>query len=73
MDVRENVRQAIVWIIDTYENANGSAFARRIGVSRQIVSNWIHGYRSPEIETVALICRTYGVDADWMILGDSND
>lgn len=72
-EVRDNVRRALRVIIDTYENGNASAFGRRLNVSRQTVSNWLNGWNSPDIEMVALICRTYGVSGDWMLLGDDDD
>ena len=73
MEARENVRKAICWIIENREGGNASAFARRIGMSRQVVSNWVNGHRSPDIETVADICRLYDVSINWMILGEDDD
>lgn len=72
-EVRENVRRAIRAIIDVYEHGNAAAFGRRLNVSRQTVSNWLNGWSCPDIEMVALICRVYGVDGNWMLLGDIDD
>ena len=71
MGCRENVLNAIAWLVDAREDGSRVQFARRVGVTPQNVYNWIHGYSSPDLERVGLIAVVYGVSLDWMIGGDS--
>lgn len=43
-----------------------------IGVSKQTISNWEHGYRSPDAEDLRNLCRALGCTADYL-LGLSDD
>ena len=46
------------------------ALAEQLGVSRQAVSKWETGEAVPEISKLALLARTFGVTADWLISED---
>ena len=43
------------------------AFARRVGVSAMSVSDWSTGKIQPNAESIFLICRTFGLSADWLL------
>lgn len=46
------------------------ALAEKIGVSRQAISKWETGEASPELSKLALLAKTFGVTADWLISED---
>lgn len=43
------------------------ALAYRLGVSRQAVSKWETGEAVPELGKLALLAKTFGVTADWLL------
>lgn len=43
------------------------ALAEKIGVSRQAISKWETGEATPELSKLALLAKTFGVTADWLI------
>lgn len=73
MDLKKNVVKSMREIIETRENGKAVDFARRIGISEQRLNNYLHGRRSPDIELVATICRTYDVTIEWFIYGGEPD
>lgn len=66
-EIRENVRKNICWIVENHEDGNASEFSRKIGVSPQTACNWQKGRNTPDVETLAVIVRTYGTTMDWMV------
>lgn len=44
--------------------------AEKIGVSRQAISKWETGEATPELSKLALLAKTFGVTADWLISED---
>lgn len=46
------------------------ALAEKIGVSRQAISKWETGEATPELSKLALLAKTFGVTADWLISED---
>ncbi len=46
------------------------ALAEKIGVSRQAISKWETGEAAPELSKLALLAKTFGVTADWLISED---
>ena len=44
--------------------------AERLGVSRQAVSKWELGSSLPELETVVLLAKTFGVTTDYLLSED---
>ena len=47
------------------------ALAEKIGVSRQAISKWETGEATPELSKLALLAKTFGVTADWLISEDN--
>lgn len=47
------------------------ALAEKIGVSRQAISKWETGEAAPELSKLALLAKTLGVTADWLISEDN--
>lgn len=45
--------------------------AEKIGVSRQAISKWETGEAAPELSKLALLAKTFGVTADWLISEDN--
>lgn len=43
-----------------------------IGVTKQTISSWETGHRSPDGEKISMLCRTLGCSADYL-LGLSDD
>lgn len=48
-------------------------FARRIGVSQQIVSNWQLGKAQLSRQKAEVICDNTGWSLDWLLMGRSPD
>lgn len=46
------------------------ALAEKIGVSRQAISKWETGEATPELSKLALLAKTFGVTADWLLSED---
>ena len=49
------------------------AFAAKLGVTRQAVSNWENGKNLPDIEIIIRIASEFFVSLDQLILGGEND
>lgn len=48
-------------------NRSATDFAKEVGISRQTVSFYLNGDRIPDAETLAQICSSSGVSADWLL------
>lgn len=46
-----------------------AAFARRIGLQPQHLSNYRNGHHGLSVQTAVLIARTTGISLDWLLLG----
>ncbi len=46
------------------------AFANVLGVSRQSVSKWEQDKSFPDTDKLELMCKSFGVSCDWLILGE---
>ena len=66
--VRETVQNNIIALVD-YEGS-ASAFADRLGVSRQSVNNRVNGKNAPDIEMINQIARVYRVPLSVILEGD---
>lgn len=51
-------------------NKTQSEFARMLGKSQQLVSNYERGHRRPELDEAFVIVRKTGVTLDWIYFGD---
>ena len=67
MSIRDSVLQSLQALID--QEGSKAAFAKKIGVSRAAVTNWTSGINAPDIETIAVISRVYGVPLSAMLEG----
>ena len=46
---------------------NDTAIAEALGVSKQTVSMWRHGTRSPKKTVLLKICEVFGVSIEWLM------
>lgn len=67
MSIRDSVLKSIQSLID--KEGSKAAFAKKIGVSRAAVTNWTSGINAPDIETIAVISKEYGVPLSEMLEG----
>lgn len=67
MSIRDSVLQSLQALID--QEGSKAAFAKKIGVSRAAVTNWTSGINAPDIKTIAVISRVYGVPLSAMLEG----
>lgn len=49
------------------KSTTDTALADKLGVSKQTISSWKSGYRSPKRPMVESIARVFGVNADWLM------
>lgn len=57
-----------------YENSiSQTELARKLGVSKQSVSFWLAGTRSPKVDTVRKIADIYGVGMDYFYGEEEQD
>lgn len=59
---QDRIRQ----IMDEY-SINMTEFARRTGLGKAAVSNYLHGYREPKQDQVAKIAETFNVNPAWVL------
>jgi transcriptional regulator with XRE-family HTH domain len=45
-------------------------FARTLGFSKRAVASWERGTAEPSVSVLPALRRTYGVDLDWLVMGD---
>lgn len=55
-----------------FKRMSQAELGESIGVSKQTISGWETGYRSPDGEKLSLICRVLDCSADYL-LGLSDD
>lgn len=65
MSVRDTVLDKIRELVKL-EGSN-TAFAKRVGASKQAVGNWINGANAPDIEMIATIAKAYGIPLSEML------
>lgn len=46
---------------------NDTAIAAALGVSKQTISMWRHGTRSPKKSVLIAICKEYNVSIEWLM------
>ena len=46
---------------------NASELARRVGVSRQVISQYRSGKSVPRVPTIRRICQELNIDVDWFL------
>ncbi|MBO5571552.1 MAG: helix-turn-helix transcriptional regulator [Ruminococcus sp.] len=46
---------------------NQVEFSKKIGVTKQCVSNWENGYIQPSIDTLITIAKTFSVSTDYLL------
>lgn len=51
-------------------DGNQSKLARRLGVSRSAVSQWLSGQTEPSATNALLLARMAGVRPEWLVLGE---
>lgn len=49
------------------KSTTDTALADKLGVSKQTISSWKSGYRSPKRPMVENIARLFGVNTDWLM------
>ena len=47
--------------------AKTEELARAVGIGSSAVRMWYTGYARPDIEKIPIICKFYGVSADWLL------
>lgn len=47
-----------------------AVFARELGVTRDIISNYENGRVTPKMNFLLLLCRVYNVRESWLLDGD---
>ena len=45
-------------------------FGKRLGLSQTSIGNYENGSRTPDAKTIIVICKTFGVRPEWLLLGD---
>lgn len=68
MEFSEQIRQ-----IRKDSGLTQEAFAEKVHVTRQAVSNWENNKNLPDIETLIVISQTFHVSLDELILGGKED
>ena len=48
---------------------NMTEFAKRIGVTRSLVSAWVAGLVTPQVGTLSRLCRVFGVPVSYFFEG----
>lgn len=55
-------------IADSGETING--FACSLGYDRHAVYYWLSGEGVPNADALATMCRVYGIDPGWLLMGE---
>lgn len=66
LDFRNRLETAVGLATD----GNQSELARRLGVSRSAVNQWLSGQTEPTAANAVLLARLAGVRPEWLILGE---
>ena len=57
----------------TSMNLNQVEFAKKLGITKQSVSNWENAYIQPSIDMLIRIARTFSVTSDYLLGLDGMD
>ena len=49
---------------------SNKAFAERVGVTDQTVSNWVNGVNLPGIDILPVVCKNLEISMEYLIIGD---
>ncbi|OXS56430.1 DNA-binding XRE family transcriptional regulator [Bacillus sp. V-88] len=49
---------------------NQKEFAKKIGINQSSLSDIEKGRTKPSVDTIMATCRTFGVQADWILFGE---
>jgi transcriptional regulator with XRE-family HTH domain len=66
---REYIGKRLEILIEDLNMKSGD-FAKKAEISQSLISNIIAGKNGPSKATVNLICRTYGVNKEWLLTGE---
>jgi transcriptional regulator with XRE-family HTH domain len=66
---REHIGKRLETLMKVLEMKSGD-FAKKAEISQSLISNITAGKNGPSKSTVSLICRTYGVNKEWLLTGD---
>lgn len=47
-------------------NLTQQEFAKKIGTSQNVLANWESGRRNPSASVINNICKTFGINEDWL-------
>ena len=67
----ESINDRIAWCVKD-SGLTKTAFAEKINVTQQYVSNLCLGKKSPSDRTIADICREFNVNEDWLRTGEGS-
>lgn len=65
-DIAERLR----WHV-ALEGGDQEEYAKRAGLKRQQVSNWLTGKGRVSVDGALALHKTYGLSLDWIYLGDA--
>lgn len=51
------------------ENLTQQEFAKKIGTSQNVLANWESGRRNPSASAINNICKTFGINEEWLRYG----
>lgn len=54
-------------LLQRYCDGKYAVFCRETGIPKTTVSGWLNCGQLPRVEQVCIICRYYGVSADWLL------
>ena len=57
--IKQNISNAI-----KYSGKTQTSIAKEVGVSQQMISSYIKGEKTPQIETLANLCKVLDLDAN---------
>lgn len=66
--VRNRIKRRIKVLVEM--EGGTTAFASRIGTSKQAVNNWVNGKSAPDIETIDKIADEFGLTLEALIRDD---
>jgi transcriptional regulator with XRE-family HTH domain len=65
---KEYIGERLVSLMKALKIKSGD-FANKAEISQSLISNIIAGKNGPSKATINLICRTYGVNKEWLLTG----
>lgn len=60
-------REILLQLIDYYANGNKSQFARKVGITSQVIANWLN---RDMFDTEAIFSNCENVSAEWLLTGE---